>query len=123
MEVFRYGYCCNVFDIVSLEHCALYRRDSVFCGGNAPAGFWRLGYAGRCLSAARHRHHRKTLVQGLVLAGIILLVLLVLFLVCMRLFSKGKMPKHLVLQSSTAKQEGFSGTPDLRGLVGKTGKP
>ncbi len=64
----------------------------------------------------------KTLVQGLVLAGIILLVLLVLFLVCMRLFSKGKMPKHLVLQSSTAKQEGFSGTPDLRGLVGKTGK-
>jgi membrane-bound ClpP family serine protease len=58
--------------------------------------------------------------QRFILAGIILLLCIILFVIFFTLLSKKRLPKSLILQDS---EEGFTGTEaeDLQYLLGKTG--
>ena len=60
----------------------------------------------------------RSFAQGMMLAGGISLLLFVLFLFGLRLAAKGKLPHRLVLQEQTC----FSGTQDLRALIGRVGQ-
>ena len=59
----------------------------------------------------------RSFAQGMMLAGGISLLLFVLFLCGLRLASKGRLPRRLVLQDKTD----FSSTQDLRALIGHVG--
>ena len=56
--------------------------------------------------------------QRIILAGIILVICAVLFVVFFTLLSKRRLPKSLILETS---EEGFSGTRDMQFLMGTVG--
>ena len=64
----------------------------------------------------------KTFMQGLVLASILFVILVAMLAVLASLASKGHLPKSLMLKASTSTEQGFSGTEDMKYLLGKTGK-
>ncbi len=63
----------------------------------------------------------KTLAQGLILSAVILVILAVLLAVLLRSATRGRLSRALILKDRTDAASGFSGTDDLRTLVGHTG--
>lgn len=64
----------------------------------------------------------ETFMQGLVMTVILLAVLCVMLSVVLYSASKGRISKKLILKASTNAEAGFSGTEDMKELVGKNGK-
>ena len=56
--------------------------------------------------------------QRIILAGIILVICIILFVIFFTLLSKKRLPKSLILETS---EEGYSGTSDMQFLLGKVG--
>ena len=63
----------------------------------------------------------QTVAQGLILTGIFFVIILILLGIFLGFVSKGRLPKRLVLHESETLEQGFSGTEDLKYLMGKTG--
>ncbi|MEA4824443.1 MAG: NfeD family protein [Clostridiaceae bacterium] len=63
----------------------------------------------------------KTVAQGLVLSAVILVILAVLLAILLRSATRGRLSRTLILKDRTDAASGFSGTDDLRTLVGHTG--
>ncbi|MCL2226551.1 MAG: hypothetical protein FWB97_02835 [Oscillospiraceae bacterium] len=62
----------------------------------------------------------QTVAQGLILTGIFFVILLILLVIFLVFFSK-RLPKQLILHDSETVEQGFSGTEDMKYLMGKTG--
>jgi len=62
----------------------------------------------------------QTLIQGLMLTGIFFVIILLLLTIFLLFFSK-RLPKQLILYETETVEQGFSGTEDLKYLMGKTG--
>ena len=62
-----------------------------------------------------------SVMQGVILTAFTLVILAILFFVFLALMSKGRLPGRLVLRESTSAELGFSGTDDMRHLMGRTG--
>lgn len=60
----------------------------------------------------------KSLTQGLIMAAIVAVIILILLIIGARLISKGKLPKKLVLKEAT---DGKSGVSGQESYLGKTG--
>lgn len=60
--------------------------------------------------------------EGIILTVLFATIILILVGIFMVLMSKGKLPNKVILQDSTSKEEGYDGTPDLTGYLGKKGK-
>ena len=84
-------------------------------------GFGAAGITGIVLLIAGVLVTAKTWMQGIIMTLILLVVLAVLLSVALYLGSKGKLPRGLVLKTSTDKESGFSGTEDMQYLLGKSG--
>jgi len=63
----------------------------------------------------------QTLIQALILTGIFFVIILLLLAIFLLFFSKKRMPKKLILYETEALEQGFSGTEDMKYLMGKTG--
>ena len=63
----------------------------------------------------------NTVAQGLILTAFFFVILLILLGIFLALVSKGKLPKRLVLHEAETVEQGFSGTEDMKYLLGKTG--
>lgn len=63
----------------------------------------------------------RIVVQGIIMSAVILALLAVLLVILLRSAAKGRLSRTLVLRERTDAASGFSGTEDLRALVGKTG--
>jgi len=63
----------------------------------------------------------QTIMQGIILTAIFFVLVLILLGVFLAFVSKGRLPKKLVLHDSETVEQGFSGTEDMRHLLGKTG--
>ncbi|MBE6992358.1 MAG: hypothetical protein E7430_07250 [Ruminococcaceae bacterium] len=63
-----------------------------------------------------------TLAEGLIMAAVLFVLVALLLIVSAAMFSKGRLPKKLVLTESTDTQSGFSGVEDMQYLLGKEGK-
>ena len=64
----------------------------------------------------------RTLAQGLLMTAIAAVIVLVIFLVGASLFSKGKLPKFLVLQDENGSGEGFVSGDGEGAQPGQTGR-
>ncbi|MCL2365991.1 MAG: hypothetical protein FWC75_02965 [Oscillospiraceae bacterium] len=62
----------------------------------------------------------QTVLQGLVLTGIFFVIILLLLTIFLLFFSK-RLPKKLILHEAETLEQGFSGTEDMKYLMGKTG--
>ena len=63
----------------------------------------------------------QTVMQGIILSGILLVILVILLIVFLVLVSKSRLPKKMILHESTSAELGFSGTEDMKYLLGKSG--
>jgi len=63
----------------------------------------------------------NTVAQGLILTAFFFVIVLILLGIFLILVSKGKLPKRLVLHEAETVEQGFSGTEDMKYLLGKTG--
>ena len=63
----------------------------------------------------------QTILQGLMLTAILFVIVAILLVVFLVIFSKNRIPKKLVLQESSSAEMGYSGTEDMRHLLGKSG--
>ena len=63
----------------------------------------------------------QTVLQGLILTAIFFVILLILLVIFLVFVSKGRLPKRLILHESETVEQGFSGTEDMKYLMGKTG--
>ena len=63
----------------------------------------------------------STVTEGVMLTAFFFVIILIMIGIFLFLFSKGKLPAKLVLKDSESKTDGYSGTKDLNGYVGKTG--
>lgn len=64
----------------------------------------------------------KTLVQGLLMTGVVAIVVVILAVVSIILVSKGKLPSSLMLKDAADKALGYTGGADMSKYLGKTGK-
>ena len=64
----------------------------------------------------------QNFVQGVIMTVILIAILAILLSIVLYSATKGKISKKLILKTSTSAEEGFSGTEDLKELIGKTGK-
>jgi len=62
----------------------------------------------------------QTIMQGLMLTGIFFVIILILLTIFILFVSK-KLPKRLVLHEEETVEQGFSGTEDMKYLMGKQG--
>lgn len=63
----------------------------------------------------------KTVLEALVLVGIILVILGIVLKMVLQSAKEGRLAKTLVLSESLRKESGFSGTEDLREYLGEEG--
>jgi len=63
----------------------------------------------------------QTVVQGLVLTAVFFVIIVILLGIFLAFVSKGRLPKRLILHESETVEQGFSGTEDMKYLMGKTG--
>jgi len=63
----------------------------------------------------------QTIIQGIILTGILFVIVMILLLIFFAFVSKGRLPKKLILQESETLEQGFSGTEDMKYLMGKAG--
>jgi len=63
----------------------------------------------------------STVAEGLMLTAFFFVILLILLAVFLIFVSKGKLPKRLVLHEAETVEQGFTGTEDMKYLMGKTG--
>jgi len=63
----------------------------------------------------------ETVMQGLIMTGIFFVIILIMLAIFLAFVSKGRLPKKLVLHESETVEQGFSGTEDMKYLMGKTG--
>jgi len=63
----------------------------------------------------------QTVLQGLILTAIFFVILMILLVIFLTFVSKGRLPKRLILHESETIEQGFSGTEDMKYLMGKTG--
>ena len=63
----------------------------------------------------------QTFMQGLVMTAILLAILAIMLSIVLYSATKGKISKKLILKAATDAQSGFSGTEDMKELVGKHG--
>ena len=63
----------------------------------------------------------QTVIQGLVLTGVFFILILILLGIFLAVFAKGRLPKTLILHESETVEQGFTGTEDMKYLMGKTG--
>ena len=64
----------------------------------------------------------ETVEQGIFMGVIILAILAVMLTIVLYSASKGRLAKKLILKDATDRQSGFSGTEDMKYLLGKSGK-
>ena len=64
----------------------------------------------------------KTFAQGMIMTAGLFVIIAILIAILASFVSKGRMPKGLMLKESTSAELGFSGTEDMKYLIGKTGK-
>lgn len=84
-------------------------------------GFGVPGVAGIVLLVVDIFVTARTFRQGLLMAALVAVLILIFLILSTRVFSKGKLPKKLVLNESTDTQSGFVGSADYAALLGKTG--
>jgi len=63
----------------------------------------------------------NTVAEGLMLTAFFFVIVLILLAVFLVLVSKGKLPKRLILHEAETAEEGFTGTEDMKHMMGKTG--
>jgi len=63
----------------------------------------------------------QTVLQGLLLTGFFFVLLLILLGVFLVIFSKGRVPRKLILHESETVDQGFTGTEDMKYLMGRSG--
>jgi len=63
----------------------------------------------------------NTVAEGLMLTAFFFVIVLILLAVFLVLVSKGKLPKRLILHEAETVEQGFTGTEDMKHLMGKTG--
>ena len=63
----------------------------------------------------------QTIMQGVILTAILFVILIILLFIFLALVSKRRLPKNLILRESTSAEQGFSGTEDMRHLLGRSG--
>ncbi len=65
----------------------------------------------------------ETFVQGMIMTAAFFVIIAVVLAILISFASKGRLlPKGLTLKESTSAELGFSGTEDMKYLIGKTGK-
>ena len=64
----------------------------------------------------------ETVEQGTLMGVVILAILAVMLTIVLYSASKGRLSKKLILKDATDRQSGFSGTEDMKYLLGKSGK-
>lgn len=64
----------------------------------------------------------ETVEQGIFMGVIILAILAVMLTIVLYSASKGRLSKKLILKDATDRRSGFSGTEDMKYLLGKSGK-
>lgn len=64
----------------------------------------------------------ETVEQGILMGVVILAILAVMLTIVLYSASKGRLSKKLILKDATDRQSGFSGTEDMKYLLGKSGK-
>lgn len=84
-------------------------------------GFGVPGVLGIILLAVDIFLTARTFSQGLIMAAVVAIIILIFLISGARVASKGKLPKKLVLNEATDTKSGFVGTPDLAVLEGKAG--
>jgi len=62
----------------------------------------------------------QTIMQGLILTGVFFVIILILLAIFILFFSK-KLPGSFILKEEETLDQGFSGTEDMRYLMGRTG--
>ena len=63
----------------------------------------------------------STVTEGIILTAFFFVILLIMLGVFLFLVSKGKLPGRLVLKDSESRDDGYSGTRDMKDYLGKTG--
>ena len=63
----------------------------------------------------------NTVAEGLMLTAFFFVIVLILLAVFLVLVSKGNLPKRLILHEAETAEEGFTGTEDMKHMMGKTG--
>ena len=63
----------------------------------------------------------NTVAEGLMLTAFFFVIVLILLAVFLVLVSKGKLPKRLILHEAETAEQGFTGTEDMKHMMGKTG--
>lgn len=85
-------------------------------------GFGALGISGIVCFVITIVITADTLAEGFFLAAIMFVLVALMVVISAALFSRGHMPKMLVLTDATSADSGFSGVEDMQYLLGKTGK-
>lgn len=85
-------------------------------------GFGAFGILGAICLVACIFVTAKTFTQGLIMTAALFVIVVVLLAILATLGSKGYLPKGITLKESTSAEQGFSGTEDMKYLLGKTGK-
>jgi len=63
----------------------------------------------------------STVTEGIMLTAFFFVIVLIMLAIFLILVSKGKLPGKLVLKDAESRTDGYSGTQDLTGYMGKTG--
>jgi membrane-bound ClpP family serine protease len=84
-------------------------------------GFGLPGFIGGILLIVGIVLSAKTVVQALIMLIVILCVLGITLTIVLKLFSKGKFPKGLVLEDMQKKDKGYISVEDLNYFLGKEG--
>ena len=63
----------------------------------------------------------STVTEGIVLTAFFFLILLIMLGIFLFLVSKGKLPGKLVLKDSESRDDGYSGTKDMKEYLGRSG--
>ena len=63
----------------------------------------------------------QTVMQGLILTGIFLVLILILLVIFLTFVSKGRLFRKFVLHEAETVEQGFTGTEDMKYLMGKVG--
>jgi len=63
----------------------------------------------------------STVTEGIILTAFFFVIVLIMLGIFLFFVSKGKLPNRLVLKDSESRDDGYSGTNDMNGYMGKTG--
>lgn len=85
-------------------------------------GFGALGISGIVCFVITVVITADTLAEGFFLTAVMFVLVALMVVISAVLFSRGHMPKMLVLTDATSSSSGFSGVEDMQYLLGKSGK-